>query len=710
MKKLVLSAAVLLAAMCACQKEAPQQEAPQKESTREYAVSITATKGIDTKALALNGKSITATWEGNDAVAVCVKEGTIVGKLTPTTIGESTTLLIGTITMDDIAEGTELYLQYPYKAVPDGDRLWPDASYSGQDGTLDTIAEEFDYATCGVKVESIDDNGIHTSKAAFYNRQAIIQFKLMTESGRALEVKKLFVAAYSGCLSGGFFYDNYFTTPSLEIIPTEATNVITVALHNDYTDYTSYLTDSYTLVAVTSGGIYTKSTPFVLIDDGKYYTANVHMSELSYSGYGEYSPWSVIGELSEYDVTWDNDLNMWSDGTNHHVAAHVKLAAGDEFKLRKNQEWQENRGGTLSSAPDACPVYQDGANLIVKDNGIFDIYYFEEAELLLLIDAYNPYPMYTSESEWSIIGDLPSYVICWDGDLQMLTNGSSHAFFSLKLTSTDSFKFRLNRSWDYDLGGTFDSLGTEFAVEQGGPNISVGIDGVYDVFLDPEIKAAYIIQAKGLKQSKLVNEPSTPDPQPVVNGWGVIGVNGDWANDIMATESPAGVWTVYFNVTEKSEFKWRKDGGWDENYGINPDVAFVHGTPSTAVAGGRNIPISSGIYYKAVLDLNNYTITVSEATVWGLIGQFNSWSADVDMTLVDGKWVSPATQITSVDIGFKIRKNHSWDYADRGGDFSVFGVPFQVIQGGNNIVLPADGTYIVTYDPSAETITVVQAE
>ena len=64
----------------------------------------------------------------------------------------------------------------------------------------------------------------------------------------------------------------------------------------------------------------------------------------------------------------------------------------------------------------------------------------------------------------------------------------------------------------------------------------------------------------------------------------------------------------------------------------------------------------------------------------------------------------------SVDIGFKIRKNHSWDYADRGGDFSVFGVPFQVIQGGNNIVLPADGTYIVTYDPSAETITVVQAE
>ena len=726
MKKSVLSAAVLLAALCACQKEVPQPEEPQKEASREYAVSITATKGIDTKALALNGKSITATWGENDAVAVCVKEGTIVGKLTPETAGESTTKLVGTITMDDIAEGTELYLQYPYKEVPDGDKLWPDASYTGQDGTLDTIAEEFDYATCGVKVEAVDDEGIHTSKASFYNRQAIVKFTLLSESGRDLEVKKLLVASRSGCLSGGFFYDNYYSTSFLEIIPNEETNVVTVALHNDYTDYVSYLPDSYTLVAVTLDGIYTITTPYVLIDDGKYHTASVHMSPLSYSGYQESSPWGVIGQLSQYDVSWDNELNMWNDGLYHHVAAHVKLAAGDEFKLRKNQNWEVNLGGTLSSAPDVCPVYQDGANLKVQYDGIFDIYYFEEAGLLLFVDAYDPYPAYTEESEWSIIGNLPIYSINWDDDLQMVTDGSSHAFFGLELNASDSFKFRQNQSWAYDLGGTFGQIGTGFDLAPAGADISVGTAGVYDVFLDPGNKIAVIFQTKGFKQSVLVNEPYVPDPQPEVKGWNVIGVNGDWANDILATESPAGVWTAYFEADDiqSNSFKWRKDGGWDENYGAEgtPEVHFYpqSGVPFSVVQNGQNIYVNQGSY-KTVLDLTGTTpvVTVSEYSeedVWSLIGEFNNWSADVDMTLVDGVWVSPATLISPIGFGFKIRKNHSWNYSDRGlsrdntADPIELGVPYPVESGGNNIKPPAAGTYIVTYDPAAETIIVVQAE
>ena len=718
MKKSVLSVAVLLAALCACQKEVPQPEEPQKGASREYAVSITATKGIDTKALALNGKSITATWGENDAVAVCVKEGTIVGKLTPETAGESTTKLVGTITMDDIAEGTELYLQYPYKEVPDGDKLWPDASYTGQDGTLDTIAEEFDYATCGVKVEAVDDEGIHTSKASFYNRQAIVKFTLLSESGRDLEVKKLFVASRSGCLSGGFFYDNYFPTPSLEIDPNEVTNVITVALHNDYTDNVSYLPDSYTIVAVTTGGIFTTTTPYALMDDGKYHTASVHMSPLSYSGYQESSPWGVIGQLSQYDVSWDNELNMWNDGLYHHVAAHVKLAAGDEFKLRKNQDWAVNRGGNMPIvAPDAGPVYQDGYNLKVEYNGTFDIYYFEEAELLLFVDAYDPYPAYTEESEWSIIGNLPIYSINWDDDLQMVTDGSSHAFFGLELNASDSFKFRQNQSWAYDLGGTFGQIGTGFDLAQAGADISVGTAGVYDVFLDPRNKIAVIFQTKGFKQSVLVNEPYVPDPQPEVKGWNVIGVNGDWANDILATESPAGVWTAYFEADDiqSNSFKWRKDGGWDENYGAqDEDFHPQSGVPFTVYQGGYNIYVSQGSY-KAVLDLTGATpvVTVSEYSeedVWSLIGAFSDWAADVDMTLVEGKWVSPATQITDGNNEFKIRKNHKWDDGfNRGGTFVELGVPFEAVNNGPNINVPV-GTYIVTYDPAAETITVVQAE
>ena len=66
-----------------------------------------------------------------------------------------------------------------------------------------------------------------------------------------------------------------------------------------------------------------------------------------YADYTEPTTWSVIGKLSNYDIDWNGDLEMFatSDG-NHMVAKAVKLDKNDQFKFRKDQDWTDNYGAT----------------------------------------------------------------------------------------------------------------------------------------------------------------------------------------------------------------------------------------------------------------------------------------------------------------------------------------------------------------------------
>ena len=102
-----------------------------------------------------------------------------------------------------------------------------------------------------------------------------------------------------------------------------------------------------------------------------------------------------------------------------------------------------------------------------------------------------------------------------------------------------------------------------------------------------------------------------------------------------------------------------------------------------------------------VYDPEAETITISEGTVWSLIGDFNGWAGDVDMVEEGGKWVANGVDLTP---GWKIRKNHGWD-ENRGGVFVAFDEPFEAIPGGDNIDC-GEGKFNVVYDPAAETITV----
>ncbi len=282
----------------------------------------------------------------------------------------------------------------------------------------------------------------------------------------------------------------------------------------------------------------------------------------------------------------------------------------------------------------------------------------------------------------------------WDNDVVMTYNMFMGRFWAdVDVPADTEFKFRLDGAWDSNWGGSLEAL------QGGGSNIPVAA-GQYRIYFymnDVTLYAELDPSMYGKEEPTIEPEPV---PVPAYQGWGIIGVGGDWENDIAMTEE-GGVWTGYATLAAGDEWKLRKDAAWEENAG---GVFEALDTPFDAVAGGDNIKVGADGFYKIVYNTNDNTITVSNGEVWSIIGDFNGWNGDVDMVLTDGKWVSPATALTP---GWKIRLNHAWD-ADRGGSFSDFDVPFEAVQGGGNIDC-GEGEFIVTYDPEEETITVTRA-
>lgn len=208
---------------------------------------------------------------------------------------------------------------------------------------------------------------------------------------------------------------------------------------------------------------------------------------------------------------------------------------------------------------------------------------------------------------------------------------------------------------------------------------------------------------------------------------GVIGLNGDWDNDIVMEYSKYKQrFYVDVEVPAETEFKFRADGKWDYNLG---------GDLEGLASGGGNITIGKG-NYRIYLDMNNadvYTATISadaygtqegaaapepapdpepepepEPVVgWSLIGAFNGWGADL-MLASDGKY--QVVKGVELEGELKFRENGQWDYKDEDGndvqtnlglaEGASFAADTEIAlaSGGGNINV-TKGTYDVYLDP-----------
>lgn len=101
--------------------------------------------------------------------------------------------------------------------------------------------------------------------------------------------------------------------------------------------------------------------------------------------------------------------------------------------------------------------------------------------------------------------------------------------------------------------------------------------------------------------------PAEPDP---VEGWNIIGIDGNWSDDVLMEDKTVGSVTYRYakiTVGESSPLKFRKDGSWDENLGGIGDntVTIVLDSETDLTAGGQNFEFSAAGDYDVYLDADS---------------------------------------------------------------------------------------------------------
>ena len=166
---------------------------PEDNDVPKYRLSVKADKGSNdpsTKALSLenrNGKHyLAAYWETSDAIYVHNgREGGQLGILHPRDNGANV-YLDGEIS-GNLKAGDYLCFSYPVFSF--------DCNYTGQDGTLEKIAKNYDYAFADTYITSINGSNIALDQLRFFSQQAIVKFTLVDAGGNPIYPTKLTLTA-----------------------------------------------------------------------------------------------------------------------------------------------------------------------------------------------------------------------------------------------------------------------------------------------------------------------------------------------------------------------------------------------------------------------------------------------------------------------------------------------------------------------------------
>ena len=366
-------------------------------------------------------------------------------------------------------------------------------------------------------------------------------------------------------------------------------------------------------------------------------------------------------------------------------------------------------------------------------------------DFTVTIPVGSPYQDYTESCTWSVIGALSEYSINWDGDLEMFATADGDKFVAKAVTlkKDDQFKFRKDQGWETNYGAPGDvepyvlSVDTEVTGAAGGKNLAVPADGIYDLWLDLSGSEAKITVTDAYLAYPDHKDAST---------WSVIGALSayeiNWNGDLAMTTDGTTHVAQGIKLSKDDQFKFRKDAGWETNFGatgdVEPFVVELTGMSETRAAGGKNLAVPEDGIFDLILNPDGQTFTIVESlggksplvggdtpepgkpAVWSLIGTIGgtSWDTDTDMTNTTGDiWVARLVTLTANDE-FKIRADHDWaenyggpeanDHStiDPSNPYDVYkpelGVAFAA--GDKNIHVGVAGTYDVTFDYANKTI------
>ena len=386
--------------------------------------------------------------------------------------------------------------------------------------------------------------------------------------------------------------------------------------------------------------------------------------------------WSVIGTVNG-STEWNTDFDMDEIEAGVFYINGVTITTDSEFKIRKDHDWATAYG----TAPDAT-VALDAAFAATTDNG-GNIKLGSETKVDITLNTNdNTILLATHKALYSLIGNING--TAWDKDFNMTEADGKWTISEVQIDG--EFKVRYDASWDDDkcygvADGQEYGIGAAFELTQPGANINVGA-GKFNITFDPAAKTLLIENA--------------------AKSWGVIGDFNSWGGDVVMTEVAPGIWVSPKTTIADGGWKVRYAGGWDVNFGgSTPKEA---GQFVQAIGNGENLGIHGDLV--VVLNLNNGTLGTLG---WGITGSIASagisWDKDIPMNLAsDGIWVSNPVALTTSDE-IKLRYGAAWDQ-DFGGSCAAIDEPFEAVAGGDNIKIPADGTYVVIYNPAEGQISI----
>lgn len=416
---------------------------------------------------------------------------------------------------------------------------------------------------------------------------------------------------------------------------------------------------------------------------------------------GSYNGWSHDANQYIFDFEGsDNSYEGMVDFGEDHAANEFKITGG---------AWGKDEH-SMNGAHDA-----ETKKISLVVGGGDNIYVYQAKRYYHL--TFTRTPDLTADFSFDQIGVIGDFN-GWGADVVMQFNPATQKFYAdVEFPADGGFKFRADAGWDVNWGSTGSG------VLDSGDNIPVKA-GNYRVYLNmnDKNKMTYELNAAayGTEEDTTMGGGTTePDPEPTPTlGWGLVGEYNGWGaeSDIMLASD--GTYLVAKGVSLSGQFKFRKDGGWDVNFGAPGDVEPFELTPNTETelaAGGKNFTIAEGTYDVYLDEANAKAWFINdgsypgggaapEASEWGIVGVVNGWAApDVTMykTSTDGLFV--AYNVAMPDGGFKIRANGEWNDAKNYGLEAAGAVEVDhwysvITSGGSGDMSLTAGNYDIWFD------------
>ena len=216
------------------------------------------------------------------------------------------------------------------------------------------------------------------------------------------------------------------------------------------------------------------------------------------------SEWGLVGTINNWAAP---DITMF-EVDSYFVAYNVTLTTADEFKIRANEEWNDEKNygtevkGTF--APNTIiPVITSGGsqNIGVKEDGVYDIYFdLENTKVYLMKAGKTPDQAGEAEIEYVdgsklVVGisgkfagteywvdpaddRLATFKTMTLTDEATFAGSYTYEITNFTMTSGDEFKVRVNGAW---IGAGEGGAVVEGLSVSGTDNFVVGEDGTYKI-------------------------------------------------------------------------------------------------------------------------------------------------------------------------------------------------------------------------------------